>query len=105
MMDKIEFQDKILICRDCSGEFIFTAREQDFFVSKQFHTPTRCKECRIKRKGLQSLIGSNPQRELYEITCAKCGKKNKVPFKPSPEKAVYCNSCYRAVKEEKGNIR
>jgi len=40
----------------------------------------------------------NPQRELYEITCAKCGKKDNIPFKPVDGRAVYCKSCYNSTK-------
>jgi len=94
LIEKTEFQDKILICKDCSKEFIFTARDQEFFVTKKFHTPTRCKECRIKRKNMNAVSNLNPQRELYEITCAKCGKKDKIPFRPVEGRAVYCKSCY-----------
>ena len=30
------FDDRILLCSDCHGEFIFTAGEQLFFHDKQF---------------------------------------------------------------------
>ena len=92
MVEKTEFQDKTLICRDCSKEFIFTARDQEFFVTKKFHTPTRCKECRIKGKNTNRSSGINSHRQLYEITCAKCGKKDKIPFKPIEGKPLYCKS-------------
>ena len=98
IVEKTEFQDKTLICRDCSKEFIFTARDQEFFVTKKFHTPTRCKECRIKRKNMNTGPNLSPQRELYEITCGKCGGKDKVPFKPVEGKVLYCKACYKSIK-------
>ena len=98
IVEKTEFQDKALICRDCSKEFIFTAGEQEFFVTKKFHTPTRCKECRTKRKNMNASPNLNPQRELYEITCAKCGGKDKIPFKPVEGRALYCKACYKSIK-------
>jgi len=94
----IEFQDKALVCKDCAKEFIFTAGEQEFFVAKKFHTPTRCKECRTKRKNTKTGSSINPHRQSYEITCAKCGKKDKVPFKPIEGRPLYCKSCYEGIK-------
>jgi hypothetical protein len=32
----MEFQDKVLKCIDCGGDFVFTAGEQLFFHDKQF---------------------------------------------------------------------
>jgi len=105
MVEKTEFQDKALVCKDCAKEFIFTAGEQEFFVTKKFHTPTRCKECRMKRKNTNTSSSINPHRQLYEITCAKCGKKDKVPFKPIEGRPLYCKSCYEGIKQGAGNIR
>lgn len=99
MLDNIEFQDKALICKNCSKEFIFTAREQEFFVKKKFHTPARCKECIVKRKNMDRGSNISPQRELYEITCAKCGKKDRIPFKPIENRLIYCRICYKFVKQ------
>ena len=45
------FEDKTLVCKDCGEEFVFTAREQEFYESKGFvNEPQRCKACREKRK-------------------------------------------------------
>jgi len=33
--------------------------------------------------------------EMYDVTCAKCGKQCKVPFKPRGDKPVYCSDCFR----------
>lgn len=33
-------------------------------------------------------------RQLFEVTCASCGKKTQVPFKPSGDRPVYCRDCY-----------
>lgn len=42
-------------CRDCGREFTLTDGEIDFYRSKGFELPTRCKACRDKRKGRQAL--------------------------------------------------
>jgi CxxC-x17-CxxC domain-containing protein len=98
IVEKTEFQDKILICRDCSKEFIFTAGEQEFFVTKNFHAPARCKECRMKRKNVTRNSGINSQRESYEITCAGCGKKDSIPFKPVEGRQLFCRVCFKSMK-------
>ena len=55
----MDFVDRILICSDCGGEFIFTAGEQLFFLDKQFkNDPKRCKPCK-SRRGAQSANAAN----------------------------------------------
>ena len=88
------YQDKTLICRDCGKEFIFSAGEQEFYAERGFETePTRCKECRIALK--ERL---RPKRVMYEIVCSKCGEVAEIPFEPRHDKAVYCDNCYKAMK-------
>lgn len=42
--------DKAIVCKDCGQEFTFTEREQEFYSSKNFSEPVRCKACREARK-------------------------------------------------------
>jgi hypothetical protein len=42
--------DRTLTCRDCQQEFTFTEGEQQFFSQRGFTEPTRCPDCRRKRK-------------------------------------------------------
>lgn len=42
--------DKTIVCKDCGVEFVFTEREQEFYASKNFSEPVRCKACREARK-------------------------------------------------------
>ena len=86
------YTDKTLICRDCKKEFVFSTGEQEFYAEKGFMSePTRCKECRIALK--ERL---RPQRAMYEVVCAKCGKVTTVPFEPRHDRSVYCEECYKA---------
>jgi CxxC-x17-CxxC domain-containing protein len=32
--------------------------------------------------------------ELFAATCSSCGKPCEVPFRPSPDKPVYCSACF-----------
>lgn len=50
-------QDKTMVCRDCGGEFVFTAGEQEFFVERGFSEPIRCKSCRDVRKAQKNERG------------------------------------------------
>nr|DAK84680.1 MAG TPA: putative zinc-ribbon domain protein [Caudoviricetes sp.] len=49
-MNKKEFEDKTLKCKDCGNDFIWKAGEQRFYAEKELQAPIRCKECRNKRK-------------------------------------------------------
>ena len=42
--------DRTLTCSDCGTSFVFTASEQEFFASKNFTPPKRCKRCRKIKK-------------------------------------------------------
>ncbi|MPQ45283.1 zinc-ribbon domain-containing protein [Clostridium tarantellae] len=43
--------DKILTCKDCGAEFVFSEREQEFYKEKGFdNEPARCAECRRAKK-------------------------------------------------------
>ncbi|MGI6161792.1 MAG: zinc-ribbon domain-containing protein [Christensenellales bacterium] len=45
------FEDKVLQCRDCGVEFVFSVGEQEFYKEKGFdNQPTRCVECRRLKK-------------------------------------------------------
>ncbi len=33
-------------------------------------------------------------RPMHKTTCSKCGNECEVPFKPSGDKPVYCNTCF-----------
>ena len=46
-----EYKDKTITCVDCGEEFVFTARDQEFYAEKGFNNePKRCKACRDKKK-------------------------------------------------------
>jgi CxxC-x17-CxxC domain-containing protein len=106
--------DKVLKCRDCGEEFVFTAGEQAFYRERGFqHEPTRCRSCRDKRKssgpgggggggGAQpSSMGSGP-REFHTAVCSNCGVTTQVPFKPTPGKPVYCRDCFQSSRAARG---
>ena len=92
--------DKTLTCADCGADFIFSSSEQDFFAERGFSTPRRCKSCRNAAKasrgsGRSFGRGGGSSREMHDVTCAQCGVRTQVPFKPSGDKPVYCRDCFR----------
>ena len=35
------------------------------------------------------------EKEMFTVTCAKCGERCEVPFKPRGDKPVFCSDCFR----------
>ena len=90
------YEDKILVCKDCGKEFVFTAGEQEFYAEKGFvNEPQRCKECRAKRKA-----AAKGPRVMHDAVCARCGKACKVPFEPTEGRPVYCSECFAEISEQ-----
>jgi CxxC-x17-CxxC domain-containing protein len=99
--------DQTLRCRECSREFVFTAGEQEFYISRGLmNTPSRCPDCRAARKssmagggggysGGGGYGGDRPQRQMFTTTCSSCGREARVPFQPRGDKPVYCSECYQ----------
>jgi CxxC-x17-CxxC domain-containing protein len=111
--------DRSLTCADCGQEFIFTESEQSFYAERGFTEPRRCASCRAARKasrgdrdgsaGASSGYASSgysrsgygsggydrAPRQLFDITCASCGRPAQVPFQPSSGRPVYCADCFR----------
>lgn len=86
----MEFTDKSCMCIACGREFLFSASEQQFYLTKGFqHSPKHCTECRRKQ--------GRKTRKLNEteVTCASCGARTTVPFAPHNGKPVLCLSCFQ----------
>ena len=99
--------DKTIRCVSCGGDFVFTAREQDFYQTRGLtHEPTRCKPCREARKhtrggeGHASHGGPGGPREYTTVTCSGCGMETRVPFAPTAGRPVFCRDCYRSKRPE-----
>jgi CxxC-x17-CxxC domain-containing protein len=99
------YTDKILVCADCGGQFIFTASEQDFYAQRGFSEPKRCAPCRNARKAARPEGGlgrsggyDRGPRQMFPATCSRCGRATEVPFQPTNGKPVYCGDCFREVR-------
>jgi len=116
----MEIQDKNLTCSDCGNSFVFTGGEQRFYQEKGFaHEPRRCKDCRGKKRGDGSGYGgggggsrqgggrssagreSGGERQFYSAVCSACGGPAKLSFEPSPDRPVFCRTCFNARQNER----
>lgn len=95
------FADKTLVCRDCGRQFIFSAGEQEFYLSRGLESePSRCPECRAaRRRGRYSDYGA--PREMHSVICAACGKETEVPFEPRSGRPVYCRECFAKMRDRR----
>ncbi len=98
----MSFEDKTLICVDCSQEFVHSGEDQAFYAERGFaNEPKRCRDCRSKRKfqsrSSRGGSGSGP-RESFDVVCADCGSPTTVPFKPTEGRPVFCRDCFRSKK-------
>lgn|GEM_PF-118086 len=81
-------QDKIIACKDCGEEFIFTIREQDFYAQKGFtNDPTRCVACRAARKQGQPRVTNE-----VNVTPPRRDNSNSRPPRPSQPNPNYGNA-------------
>jgi CxxC-x17-CxxC domain-containing protein len=100
-------QDKIIKCRDCGQEFVFTTGEQDFYAQKGFSEPVRCFSCRAARKasrgegGLTAFVPRS--REMHSAVCGQCGKHTQVPFEPRGSRPIYCSDCFSRQRSAAGD--
>lgn len=116
----MEFQDKNLTCSDCGNTFVFTSGEQRFYQEKGFaHEPRRCKDCRGRKKGDASGYGGGArtgggggprpyssdagggERQYYNAVCSQCGGPARLTFQPSPDRPVFCRTCFQARQAER----
>jgi CxxC-x17-CxxC domain-containing protein len=106
--------DRQIACTACGSEFSFSAEEQEFYASKGFQEPKKCKPCRDAAKqsrgggggygrggggggyGRGGGGGYGGQRQMYPATCSSCGIETQVPFQPNGSKPVYCRECYQS---------
>lgn len=87
--------------RDNQPEF----RERSDRSSRRYGGRDRNRNRRDNREGgfRERSGGFDRNREMHDVVCDKCGKECQVPFKPSTNKPVFCDDCFR--KDDSGNRR
>lgn len=101
----------MIYCTACGADFSFSQEEQEFYQSKGFQPPRKCKPCRDVAKqergggsrggyngggGYNSGNYNRPQRQMFDTVCSGCGVNTQVPFEPNGSKPVYCRDCFQA---------
>ncbi|MFZ3054551.1 MAG: CxxC-x17-CxxC domain-containing protein [Minisyncoccales bacterium] len=66
--------------------------------------PVYCSQCFTSHGGASSSDRSDRRggrerprfqdKRMFDATCATCGKRFELPFRPTGEKPVYCNECF-----------
>jgi len=51
----------------------------------------------------QSFDNRRSERKFYQVICADCRKQCEVPFRPSPDRPVYCKECFAKRKSSSGS--
>lgn len=103
--------ERTIQCTSCGTDFAFSVEEQEFYQSRGFQDPKKCKPCRDAAKqsrgggggrggyggggGYGGSGGGSYQKQLYDAVCSGCGVQTQVPFRPNGSKPVYCRDCYR----------
>lgn len=98
------YADKFLVCRQCGSKFVFSAREQAFYISRGLaHEPARCPSCRSLRRespkgwyvhyGPFASFAGKGARQMHPATCSGCGQMTEVPFLPQEGRPVFCREC------------
>ncbi|MCQ1535932.1 hypothetical protein FTO70_09615 [Methanosarcina sp. KYL-1] len=63
---------------------------------KSFQSKDRGSQSKERGFGRERGYGreSREPQQMHKATCADCGKETEVPFKPDPDRPVYCRECY-----------
>lgn len=102
------YREKVLRCRDCGAQFVWTEGEQRFYASKNLtNQPGRCASCRAAARAARqggTVSAAGRPREFFPAVCDRCGIQTQVPFLPRNDRPVYCSSCYDAVRLSAGSL-
>lgn len=98
--EQTEFKDVNLICKECGNSFLFTAKEQRFYVKQGFeHVPTRCNDCRLAARERR-----DRGQEYTAITCKVTGKVGRIPFSPDDPNDAYTAEAFEEEFAKKGRL-
>lgn len=95
-----DFKDVNLICKECGNSFVFTAKEQQFYVKQAFeHVPTRCNDCRLAARERR-----DRGQEYEAIKCKITGKVGRIPFKPDNPDDAYTAEAFEEEFTKSGRL-
>lgn len=82
-------------CSDCGKDCEVPFRpsgDRPVYCNTCFEKHGSSNSDRAPRKDFQR--GGFENKRMFDATCAKCGKKCEVPFRPTGDKPVYCSQCF-----------
>jgi len=85
------------VCDDCGKKCQVPFRptgDKPIYCSDCFSRHGGGSERSERRSGGNRSFSDRGDRQKFEATCAKCGKRCEVPFRPTGGKPVYCNDCF-----------
>ena len=62
--------------------------------------PVFCRECFKNNNGSDSRgaekrsFDPSHKRQMHDAVCSKCGEKCQIPFRPRPDREVFCSRCF-----------
>jgi len=72
--------------------------------------PIYCSDCfgkkggsSINRRDRDNRRDYKEVRKTFSATCTDCGVRCEVPFRPTGDKPIYCNSCFEAIGSSRGS--
>jgi hypothetical protein len=72
-----DLEDKTLNCCDCHRDFVFRAKDQEFFARMNFSDPRRCKPCRDIKKAQKEGVAAPAQGVAQSFPEDDFGTKKK----------------------------
>lgn len=93
----MDFTDREITCKDCSGSFLFSAGEQQFYSERGLtNEPKRCPNCRSL---LKFRAQGKDESSITTVICAECHGQAIVPFQPRGHRPIFCSACLKTQKE------
>ena len=59
----MNFKDRQLTCKDCQKPFVFMVGEQKYYAEMKYNSPSRCPDCRKKRRQARQNKKGKPSRQ------------------------------------------
>jgi len=82
--------NEIIACESCGRNYKIIHNELPFYRKMILPLPRKCFFCRHADR----LVRRGPM-EIFDRTCAKCGKAIKTTYAPDRPEIVYCEQCYQ----------
>ncbi|MFH0890728.1 MAG: zinc-ribbon domain containing protein, partial [Candidatus Liptonbacteria bacterium] len=76
-------------CKSCGNNFVIEPDDFGFYERIKVPPPTRCPECRMKRRML-----FRNEFNMHKCKCALCGKETISHYSSRVKFPIYCQECW-----------